>query len=181
MSLPLQERFEAGYIPEPNTGCFLWFAARDEDGYGCIRAEGKSSRAHRVAWILAHGPIPDRLLACHRCDTPECVNVEHMWLGTNAQNTRDRHTKRRDASGLRNGSYTRPDRRPVGDRNGARTQPGIRAGSRHSQARLTETDVVVIRQRYQDGETQLALAAAYEVSQTTIWGIVTRHRWRHVA
>lgn len=96
----LRERFDALWVPEPNTGCWLWFGRRPYGRYGyfSIRRrtpEGVSSAryadrlAHRVAWELHRGPIPDGMYVCHSCDVPECVNPDHMFLGTQTDNMRD--------------------------------------------------------------------------------------------
>ena len=53
---------------------------------------------HRLAWIEAHGPIPDGLFVLHQCDNPSCFEVEHLFLGTHAENMRDMATKRRAAN-----------------------------------------------------------------------------------
>lgn len=64
----LRERFDEKWIPEPNTGCWLWIAGGDRDGYGLFRGNA-SGRAHRVAWELYRGPIPDGLVIDHICRT----------------------------------------------------------------------------------------------------------------
>lgn len=85
-------------IPEPNTGC-LFFTGSIGNGYGLVRyyVDGKRVRenATRMAWILVYGPIPEGLFVLHHCDTPECVNVEHMFLGTNYDNVLDKVLKGR--------------------------------------------------------------------------------------
>jgi hypothetical protein len=78
-----------------NGACLEFGGSRSEDGYGTIRYQGRMQKAHRVAWQLAHGPIPKGLLVCHRCDNPPCCNVAHLFLGTVADNNRDRHAKGR--------------------------------------------------------------------------------------
>lgn len=75
--------------------CWEWTAARHPSGYGTFYFNGKWSRAHRTAWELANGPIPEGLLVLHRCDNPPCVNPRHLWLGTDADNTRDMIAKGR--------------------------------------------------------------------------------------
>lgn len=74
--------------------CWVWTAATNPKGYGQFYVEGMRL-AHRVSWILAHGPIPDDLCVLHRCDHPPCVNPAHLFLGTYADNNHDRDAKGR--------------------------------------------------------------------------------------
>jgi hypothetical protein len=74
------------------TGCL-------SNGYGSIRHHGRSMYAHRIAWELAHGPIPKGLFVCHTCDNRACVNVLHLFLGSCADNLRDMVVKGRSNRG----------------------------------------------------------------------------------
>lgn len=87
--MTFEDRFFEKVSPEPNSGCHLWTAHCNREGYGTFKLEGKKARAHRVAWEIANGPIPDGLHVCHTCDVPECVNPSHLWVGTNTDNMRD--------------------------------------------------------------------------------------------
>lgn len=73
-------------------GCWEWTGRRDSWGYG---KTGRSARTHRVAWELSHGAIPPGLSVLHRCDNAACVNPEHLYLGTQADNMRDLRERRR--------------------------------------------------------------------------------------
>jgi hypothetical protein len=92
--MSLEERFASKLVPAAN-GCIEWGASRFPQGYGQIKVNYQNRKAHRVAWELAHGPIPDGLVVCHRCDNPPCCNVDHLFLGTHSDNTRDMHAKGR--------------------------------------------------------------------------------------
>lgn len=86
---------------DPATGCLLWTGPRETKGYGTLFWEGKNRKAHRMAWEDVNGPIPDGMSVCHTCDTPPCVNVAHLFLGTNADNVADRVAKGRQSRGAR--------------------------------------------------------------------------------
>ena len=93
-----QERFEEKWVPEPNSGCHLWTAYVNEDGYGQFLADGRVSGAHRYAWRQKHGSIPQGMNVLHKCDVPCCVNPDHLFLGTQRDNVTDMLAKGRQAS-----------------------------------------------------------------------------------
>ena len=72
------ERFDEKWSPEPNTGCWLWEAGTNHDGYGQFRSGGERVLAHRYAYVRWVGPIPDGLQLDHLCRVPPCVNPEHL-------------------------------------------------------------------------------------------------------
>lgn len=77
--------------------CIEWAGRRNQDGYGAAYAHGRQWRAHRLTWTEQVGPIPDGLNVLHRCDNPPCVNIEHLYLGTQADNVRDMLARNRRA------------------------------------------------------------------------------------
>lgn len=81
-----------------DTGCVEFTGARTPKGYGKFYMNGRLHFAHRAAWELANGPIPEGVFVLHRCDNPSCCNVDHLWLGTAADNTADMMAKRRHRS-----------------------------------------------------------------------------------
>lgn len=135
----------------PN-GCVLWTANTIPDGYGRLVIDRKSLLAHRVAWELANDrPVPPGMCVCHRCDVPACINPDHLFLGTHADNMADMALKKR--------------------------QPRIPRGERHKASKLTDAIVRLIRA---DGRSQQAIADEYGVSQSNISRVLLGHTWRHV-
>ena len=85
--------------------CWPWTALRSRSGYGHTYVRSSPARAHRVAWELTRGPIPEGLIVRHLvCDNPLCCNPAHLAVGTNADNSADMTAKGRQALGVRNGN-----------------------------------------------------------------------------
>lgn len=144
----VQERFNAKVLVTP--GCWLWNATRDGGGYGRMKVGGSFVRTHRLSYELHVGAIPHGMCVCHRCDVPACVNPEHLFVGTQLDNIKDRCEKGRTA------------------------KHGKAHGIGHYKAKLTAADAFAIRD---DARTQDAIAAAYGIAQAQVWRIKHGRHW----
>lgn len=135
--------------------CWEWQGAISDTGYGkaCIGHQ-RTMNAHRLAYLLSHGPIPDGLFVCHACDNRRCVNPRHLFVGTAADNSRDMIKKGRHRA------------RPL-------------RGEKNPSSKLTWVEVTQIRDRWTGGETDKhALAREYKVTPTQISNIVSGRQWK---
>ncbi len=82
-------------VIQKENGCIEWTRSKDGDGYGFIRFSGVLHRTHRIAYELFVGEIPAGMCVLHKCDNPPCINVDHLFLGTHADNNRDKFNKGR--------------------------------------------------------------------------------------
>ncbi len=155
------ERFEASYIPEPNSGCWLWIGTlRGSNFYGTIKVDGKNIAAHRFSYSLVNGAIPEGMVVCHRCDVPSCVNPDHLFIGTIADNEADKVSKGRQSKGERH-------RKALSHLN--------RKGEMSPVAKLNWEKVKQIRA---SSKPQREIARTYGVSQTVISNIKLQKTWR---
>lgn len=145
------ERFVEKVGPVLLSGCREWTGSCDSKGYGRFNVDNIPVPAHRVAWVIARGPIPDGLCVCHRCDNPPCVAEGCLFLGTQADNLADMRAKAREARGERNGA-----------------------------AKMTAQQVLEIRRRYAQGESQASLRREFGLTPNPMHAIVHRRTWRHV-
>ena len=145
------------------TECWVWPNGQTTGGYGVIwdRDRGVSKLAHRVAYEMFIGPIPEGLCVCHTCDNPLCVNPDHLWLGTRLDNNADRGRKGRTVSGEH--FRHNPTR-----------------GSANVGAKLTEDQVRDIRRRIRGGESNPDIAKIYGVARNTVSQIRTGASWSHI-
>lgn len=154
-------RFEAQYIPEPNSGCWLWTGgAMKKDGRGEFHMNRRKYLAPRAAWILFRGPIVEGAWVLHRCNVPACVNPDHLYLGDVRDNSRDMIAAKRHVS---------------------QTTPWvIRRGSKHGMAKLNEGQVLLIRKQLAAGAKVRPLAREYGVNLRAIQFIRDRQTWAHL-
>jgi hypothetical protein len=175
--IPLESRLFARIATSGE--CWLWQSRTNAKGYGEFKVAGKTRRAHRIAWELVAGPIPDGLYVCHTCDNPACCRNDdegwyevngirrprrgHLYLGTHADNEADKRAKGRGSRG----NHTHPERRARGESQGS--------------AKLTTEKVVRIREQFAGGGiSKRALAREYGVCRRTIRLIIQGSAWRHV-
>ena len=150
-------RFWAKVGVRAESECWEWRKAKI-GGYGAFwfggkrKNGGKTERAHRIAFALANGgEIPDGLQVNHTCHNKLCCNPRHLYAGTHQDNMDDR---------------TRAARQAMGEG--------------HSQAKLTDEDVLRIRAMHSEGRRQSDIAAVYGVHRTTIYRIRRRENWKHI-
>ena len=140
--------------------CWLWTGASRSNGYGNAwvgpRNNRKTISAHRLSWIIHHGPIQAGLYVCHTCDNRLCVNPDHLWLGTQSDNITDMYNKGR----------------------GDRTSKS-RGQSKHN-ARFTDEQIRDVRRVFLEGRTRAEIARQYGVTWRTVDLIVKGETWREV-
>lgn len=173
---PAIERFwvnvdKNGPVLRPELGpCWLWTGTINQNGYGVFSEtmEGKHRNFLATRWIWRHekGPIPDGLLALHKCDNPPCVRLDHLFPGTQADNVHDM-----DAKG----------RRVVVVDHLRAYPPPPRPGELNPHAKLTADDVRAIRSYLEKHpRSGTLLATKYGVTSTTIAHIRLYRTWTNV-
>tara|TARA_R110000796_G_scaffold14526_6_gene47528 strand:+ start:1099 stop:1572 length:474 start_codon:yes stop_codon:yes gene_type:complete len=145
------DRFDEKWLEDPRTGCWEWQAFRDRGGYGKMSVGSRVMKAHRVSFALTFGPFDSDLLVCHDCDNRSCVNPDHLFLGTPADNSADMKSKGRQAKGEANG-----------------------------RSKLTEADIPAIMAQHATGATMRAIARDFGVSHAVISSIIRGESWTHV-
>lgn len=133
--------------------CWTWRGMVNTNGYGRFSLADNHRLAHRVAFEMFIGPVPEGMVVCHSCDNRLCVNPFHLWLGTQADNVQD---------AVRKGRHRVPD--TAGERNGNR--------------KLDWEKVAIIRSMVAGGAPKFLVARAFQVSPSTVGGIVSNKTWR---
>lgn len=154
MKTSLAERFWSKV--DKSGDCWLWTGATWKNGYGAFHVNRRVTTAHRIAWELTNGPIPEGkghhgTCVCHTCDVRNCVRPDHLFLASQAENLQDCVRKGRT-------------NRAVGEQNG-RTE-------------LCELDVWLIRNI--EGQTDQAISDFLDIPRSTINCIRNRRTWRHL-
>ena len=150
----LQEKIDA-FVDRSGgmLACWPWTLSTKSGGYGRIMDGKRALLAHRVAFEVANGPIPDGLFVCHLCDNRICCNPAHLWLGTAADNNHDRDIKGRAA-------------RQTGENNG--------------RARISAADAIRIREMRRAGLLHHEIAGRFGISISQSIRVVRGQNWRMV-
>lgn len=131
--------------------CWEWTGYKTPNGYGWRRTNGKSDFAHRVAFRIWKGDIPNKMVVRHACRS-KCINPAHLAVGTYSDNNKTDRV--RDGTDIR--------------------------GSRNTQAKLTDSDIREIRLRRSTGEKLLSIADSFGVRENSIFRICARLTWKHI-
>jgi hypothetical protein len=134
--------------------CWIWNAYKDDDGYGKFSILGKTRKAHQFSYEYYHGPIPFGMCVCHTCDNRSCVNPNHLFLGTQQDNTKDRNSKNRQIK-----------------------------GSNHPHANLTEQLIWEMLNLIYSGELNSVkeISNKYNISNTNVYRILSKKAWNHIS
>ena len=142
--------FNGPMHPVLGTRCWVWVGSVIWSGYGLFKSKGVQRGAHRYSWLIEYGVWPTPC-CLHKCDNPPCIRPDHLFEGSNKENTADMISKGRKF---------------------------VMVGEKHSNAKLTSMAVIEIRQ--QRGKlSQSKLSELYGVNQSTISRIMQGKRWCH--
>lgn len=147
----LKQRLENSSQLDEETGCIEWTGALMYQGYGHLTWRGKVYRAHRASYVAHKGDILKGMVICHKCDNPKCINPDHLFMGTQAENSADMAMKKRSTIGIKN---------PM--------------------AKLDAAKVQAIRIWAQTGMIHKKIAEKFGVSRRNIGRIVSDERWKHI-
>lgn len=133
--------------------CWIWTGHMMKHGYGKIQRDNKEHTVHRYSWIVHCGDIPAGMSVLHKCDVRNCVNPEHLFLGTQQDNITDMIRKGRK---------------------------NARKGSKVPGSVLKESDIHIIRKEISDGKRMVEIAEKFDVDVSNIYRIKNNRIWRHV-
>ena len=145
------KRFHESYILASESDCWLWEKSLTF-GYGNATWEGQAIYAHRLSWIIHNGPIPEGMLVCHHCDVKNCVNPEHLFVGTQKDNMQDCAKKGRVKA--------------------------FPSAEEHPLTPFKWSDIYEIRKLYRDGMSFNALSKKYRVCRSSITKICRNKSWK---
>lgn len=158
MRILVDSKFDDKYIPDPNSGCWIWIGATDRKGYGQIRKKNKLWQAHRYSYMIHNEDYDPILWVLHSCDIPCCVNPNHLRQGTIIDNMCD-----------------------LVKRGRGRVPRHTLRGEGHPRRKLNNKSVVDIRKSYLLGTMSISeLTIKYGVSRTTIRYIINRKTWTQI-
>jgi hypothetical protein len=150
--------WEKVIVPDdPINECWIWDSSTDQKGYGTFRNSNrkstyKRSLALRLAYEYFHaGELDSSQFVCHTCDNPKCVNPHHLYLGDHITNMKDKLDRGRTVKGMKNG-----------------------------RALLTENEVLIIREKHENGYSKQQLAKEFLLGWTTVDNIIKRNTWKHI-
>lgn len=142
-------------LDHKENGCWEWAGSVNEHGYGGLRVNSRLIKAHRFAWELTYGPIPEGMAVCHKCDNPPCCNPDHLFLGSQRENAADKLAKGRHQ-----------------DQSGENSHP---TGESHPASKLAWSDVRAIRD---STESISALSRQFGVTRSSIRNIKEGRTWK---
>ncbi|TGP34047.1 HNH endonuclease [Mesorhizobium sp. M2D.F.Ca.ET.185.01.1.1] len=144
----IASRFWEKTIPEPMSGCLIWLGSANPGGYGNFWCEGRSRKAHRVAYAIEYGAIEAGVDVMHKCDNPACVNPRHLIAAPTAANIKDAFAKGRLH----------------------------RRGDKNSKTIIPDNMVPIVLRLIECGVTTAQISHAFEVNQSTVRRIARGER-----